>query len=137
MIDSANPEPRNIPVPDPSTLTTAALLREVAHLADLFTEKFKGIDQRFTDNKLALDAALAAAKEAVEKSEIAFAKQIDRILETIAVMDRAHGAQIADLKGRLDRGDGTGAGRGQVWGYVVALIGVLVGIAGVIAAYAR
>jgi hypothetical protein len=58
------------PVPDPTALTTEALLREIEHLTTLVDEKFKGRD-------VALVAALAAADRAVAKTETMFGKQIE------------------------------------------------------------
>lgn len=81
------------PVPDPTILTTEQLLREVASIEKLVhalidggekinAEKFKAVDEHFKlveqqrveqkkDTKDAVDAALAAAKEAVKEQTTA------------------------------------------------------------------
>src|SRR5665213_4442028 len=98
------------PIPDPSTLTTSQLHRELASLRELiearldgtdkrieiqFAERDKRADQAAKDSKSAVDAAFAAAKEAVSeqnkssalaisKSETATTKQIDSILSLLS-----------------------------------------------------
>ena len=67
----------------------AQIVREVSHLELLHDEKFRSVDQRFTerdirserearDNKVAVDAAFAAQKEAAAKQDEANAKAIDK-----------------------------------------------------------
>jgi hypothetical protein len=95
-------------------------------------EKFRSIDQRFDERDVrtgqaatasaqALAAALQAAKEAVfeqaqaaakaaEKTELSFSKQIDQIQLQITTVADGLGDKIDDLKGRIDRGEGTSAG---------------------------
>jgi hypothetical protein len=79
------------------------------------------VDTAFVAQKEAVGAALQAAKEAVSeqnksntlaitKSEGATAKQIDQIGTLIAATSKATDEKIADLKGRLDRGEGASAG---------------------------
>jgi hypothetical protein len=86
------------PIPDPTLLTTAALLREVARLealmdermrgiSSLQNEKFRRVEQQFelveqqrveqkSDTKAAVDAALTAQKEAVKEQTIASERAI-------------------------------------------------------------
>jgi hypothetical protein len=167
------------PTPDPTTLTTAQLRREIsalrevlqaqidgmnratellsetvnrtptviqteiAHVRELIQEKlgslggsaeekFKSIELQFAERDVrtnqaataaseALKAALQAAKEAVfeqaqaaakaaEKTELSTTKQIDLIQQQIKTLGDAFGDKIDDLKGRIDRGEGAGAG---------------------------
>jgi methylmalonyl-CoA mutase N-terminal domain/subunit len=140
-------QPRqNVPVPDPSVLTTAALEREVGHLRELFSGqiediakdlarfqdnhderhrdvvgaaishlkelcevKFHNVETRFEERDLrfaqrdadsneAIKAALAAAKEAVAKSEATFTKEIDAIKELISTTAKVQDQQIRDIK---------------------------------------
>ena len=196
------------PDPDPTTLTTQALYREInqvqallnAHmdgmegtlsaritaidhdldrlqlaieeepantgtlvntLRDLHEEKFKSIQVQFVerdtrteqtsrDSKVAVDAALQAAKEAVEKqntssalaiakSESATTKQIDQqgilistattsLNERIDAASATMNSKIDDLKDRLNRMEGGANGGHQVWGYLIGVAGSLVGI---------
>lgn len=192
MNDAANPrQPPNggtRPVPDPTVLTTAQLIREVfglreliearlegmdkaiellqeatdripAHmketvqtLRELHDEKFAGIDTQFQErdtrtaetaslNKLAIDAALQAQKEAAGKSEEGFTKQIEKLGELIETKTVALGSEIrANMnalsdratanKERLDRIEG---GRGQETTHrdtTQWLVGAIVGAAG-------
>ena len=158
----------NVPVPDPSLLTTQHIrnsienLREligarldamdqatelrlerfhdvpaqtdekVQRLQDLHETKFAGIalqfherdtrtDQTAATSKQALDAALLAAKElvgqqneanaaAATKAELSTIKQIDQIVVLVGTIEKALGAQIIEIKERIDRNEGGIAG---------------------------
>lgn len=115
------------------------IANEILHLRELIDQRFKGVDIRFESiqqqfaerdirvetgaraSKEALDAALLAAKElvgttntantiAAAKSEESTAKQIDAIAAQIRTGGEATDARIADLKERIDRGEGGTAG---------------------------
>lgn len=198
--------------PDPSSLTTAQLYREIAGLRELFDarfeerqkaltirfeasdkaitllqanvdkepkpanvqanvdalkglllEKFEGVHTQFIerdtrveqssrDGKLAIDAALQAAKEAVgeqnrssalsiSKSEAATSKQIDQQSALITGATGGLDDKIDDLKERMARIEAgsvvkTQADTSQLQAnqfsqsYVVAIIGALIGIGG-------
>jgi len=162
---------RRVPVPDPTALTTAALLREIAslkelvftrldgveakqdsfneaitktptdvdkqvqHLKELHEEKFVSIATQFKerdirteqtarDSKVAVDAALQAAKEAVaeqnkssalaiSKSEAATVKQIDQIQTQISTSTKGLDDKISDIKDRLTRIEGDAVGSAE------------------------
>jgi len=106
-------------------------------------QQFMAVDQRTAeqkaDTRLAVDAALSAAKDAVRlqteasqlaqtKSETAFTKQIDGILlridQTVRIMD----GQISDLKARLDRLEGNRSGVGATIGMFIAIAVAVVAI---------
>ena len=162
------------PDPDPTVLTTAALLREIGNLEsrvmsridgiekavavahedmvrvptavdkaveqlraltwgrfDTVDVKFHGITNQFTerdvrveqtarDTKTAVDAALAAQEKAAGKQTDAFTKQIDALDD-----------KISDIRDRQITSEGTGKGRGDVWGYVAALAGLLIALAAI------
>lgn len=98
MTDSPATDKDNRPVPDPTTLTTDALMREVANLKQLVFEridrnaqvseqKFGSIDKELQlnerqrveqkkDTKDAVDAALTAQKEAVKEQTTASERAI-------------------------------------------------------------
>ncbi len=82
-----------------------------------FKERDTRTEQSSKDSKVAVDAALQAAKEAVgeqnksnalaiAKSETAFTKQLDQIMTLIAATSKTSDEKINDLKSRLDRGEG-------------------------------
>lgn len=101
----------------------AAIADAVRRLQELHEEKFSSISTQFIerdtrteqtsrDNKVAVDAALQAAKEAVgeqnksnllanAKSEAAFTKQIDQIAIIIQTMAKGLDDKIDDIKNRL------------------------------------
>lgn len=108
--------------------------RQIIHLRELVTEQFASISKQFVERdvrteqaaiatKIAVDAALQAQKEAanaqndsntkaVEKSETATTKQIDGISALLRATADALNDKITDLKGRLDRGEGSTLGVG-------------------------
>ncbi|HEY5055083.1 MAG TPA: hypothetical protein VII58_02915 [Acidobacteriaceae bacterium] len=90
--------------------------KQVGHLRELHDEKFRSLEQmisqRFLDNKLAVDAAFAAAKEAVgeqnksiglarDKSETTFTKQVESLGEVVDSRFRATDGQVDDLKASM------------------------------------
>jgi hypothetical protein len=101
------------------------------HLREVHEQKFMGIGTRFDErdertaqaaqeSRISLDAALAAAKEAVgaqqeanstaiAKSEAATQKTIDALTASSAAANRSLDDKIADIKSRVDRGEGGGS----------------------------
>lgn len=110
----------------------AEIVEQVVHLQNLHEERFTAIQQQFNErdvrgeqekkaSKKALDAALLAQKESVSqqndanttaatKSETSFTKQIDQIGTLIATLEKSLTDRITELKERIDRGEGAGAG---------------------------
>lgn len=152
----------NTPVPDPTSLTTDQLRREIMALRELQEsrmdgerrlneERFHGIETQFLerdkrteqtthDNKVAVDAAFAAAKEAVgeqnksnaasiTKSEAAFTKQIDQTGVLLNAVAKATDEKIEDLKTRLTTIESRKSGGVEVWGYVFGAVGILIALA--------
>jgi len=150
------------PVPDPTELTTKALTREIANSRELLEaklegigkagdlrhqlveEKFRGIatqfherDERSTQTALlvskAVDAALAAAKEAVGEQNRAnalslaelkasFAKQIDGIAVLISTTTSGADVKIDATKERLTLLEGRGSGKSEGMSSVGSII---------------
>jgi hypothetical protein len=143
---------------------------KIGSLGKVHEEKFHSIQTQFTerdvrteqtsrDSKVAVDAALQAAKEAVgeqnrssalaiAKSEAATSKQIDQMGSLIQQNTNTSNDKIQDLKDRLTRLEGTGQGTQQessrgktatrdmigVMGFILAL---LIGIGTIILSIAR
>lgn len=187
------------PIPDPTVLTTAQLLRElaslrellearldaadeatrlrweqmqkmpaeaktqIAHLQALMDERFGSVFRMFEERDVrarqateaserAVEAALQAARELVTaqsaataeasaKAEASTTKQIDQIGAIIKTLEKAVDARITELKERIDRGEGEGAGRQEYRterrldsGQVVAVTVALIALAGLVAA---
>ena len=100
----------------------------IEKLENVTDEKFASVNRQFIERdtrteqaaiatKIAVDAALQAQKEAagaqnesnaaaITKSEAATVKQIDGIMALLSSNMTATNDKIADLKGRLDRGEG-------------------------------
>jgi hypothetical protein len=111
-------------------------------------EKFASVDRQFSERdtrteqaaiatKIAVDAALQAQKEAagaqnesnaaaITKSEAATVKQIDGIMALLNSNVTATNDKIADLKGRLDRGEGTGNSLYSMAAAMAAMLALLI-----------
>jgi hypothetical protein len=129
----------------------------IERLQELHEEKFESIATQFRerdtrteqtsrDSKVAVDAALQAAKEAVgeqnksnalaiAKSEATFTKQIDQIGVLISTMQKGIDDKIDDIKTRLQaiesRKQGEGETRrdmGDMMGYLIGGVGMIVAI---------
>jgi uncharacterized coiled-coil protein SlyX len=130
--------------------------RQVAHLRELHEEKFKSVDKQFAerdiraeresrDNKIAVDAAFAAAKEAVaaqnvssseaiSKSEASTTKQIDAIGAQVVSSQKATDDKINDIKETLAQRTGRGAGITAAVGLGMSLIVAIAIVASVVIA---
>jgi hypothetical protein len=133
--------------------------RVTAQIKELFDEKFIGIQKQLAERDVraendkvaaqtAVNAALQAQKEAaaaqneansaaITKSEAATIKQIDGIQQFIKSSNDATNDRIADLKGRLDRGEGASRGGAETRTenrsnglYLWAIVGGVVGLIG-------
>ena len=115
-----------------------------------FTDSYTGMTLRFSerdvrgeresrDNKIAVDAAFAAAKEAVaeqnkssalaiSKSEAATTKQIDAQAVATDSKFKATDDKIDDLKARLDRGEGSDRGSRATWDGILPVVSILIAL---------
>jgi hypothetical protein len=109
-----------------------------------FTERDIRTEQTARDSKVAVDAALQAAKEAVgeqnkssalaiAKSETSTTKQIDQISVLIDNTRKSFDDKIDDIKQRLTSMEGMRKGGSDVWAYVFGIAGFLTGIASILA----
>jgi len=109
----------------------------ISHLKELHDEKFAGIatqfkerdiriDQRAGDTKLAVDAAFAAAKETFGKSETGFTEQIKGLTTIVNEKAKSADDKLGDVKDRLTTIESRSKGAGDVWGYLVAVGGILI-----------
>lgn len=120
--------------------TRDALVNEkFASIQTQFKERDTRAEQTSKDSKVAVDAALQAAKEAVAeqnkssalaiaKSEAATAKQIDQLVVLIATTSKSSDDKINDAKERLTRIEGHGEGSHSTVSYIAIAISVLVGL---------
>jgi hypothetical protein len=110
------------------------ILSQIENVSAVAVEKFEAVNTRFLErdtrteqaaqeSRISLDAALAAAKEAVseqnkanaqaiQKSEVATQKQIDAMVTLMRTSNDSLVDKIDDIKTRLDRGDTGGYGQG-------------------------
>lgn len=139
------------------------LLGEIRKDAAVSVERFGAVDNRFAErdtrteqaaqeSRISLDAALAAAKEAVSeqnkantlaigKSEAATQKQIDAMLAQMNASNKALDEKIADVKARQDRGEGGTAGaagsrteRRLDTGQAIAVLAIVLTVVGLLVA---
>lgn len=106
--------PGSIPIPDPTELTSRAVNEAKTELTTLFDEKLRAISRRLddaerhrveqkADTTKALDAAFAAAKEAVTGVDV----------------------RVNDLKDRVTRMESSRAGFYAAIGLIVSLLAVV------------
>lgn len=125
------------------TSTQSALSAVKEGIERQFAERDTRTEQTSKDSKVAVDAALQAAKEAVaeqnksnslamSKSENAFTKQIDQIGLLITTTAKGTDDKIDDIKTRLNSLEsrtnaeaGRAKGMGEGWGYIAGFIGLL------------
>lgn len=126
--------------------------RAVQTLKDLHGEKFTSVQTQFgerdtrgeresRDNKVAVDAALQAAKElvaqqnnsnslAIAKSETGMTKQIDQITTLIQSGNKAVDDKFDDLKERITRIESSDEGSTKTKGDYRWIFGAVLGVAG-------
>jgi hypothetical protein len=104
-----------------------------------FQERDTRSEREARDNKIAVDAAFAAAKEAVaennkssalatDKSEAGFTKQIDQLTLLIETRAKASDDKIDDIKEQLSNRRGNDQGRLDSRTFVFALMGLIIAI---------
>jgi|ERR1035437_4520587 hypothetical protein len=133
----------------------ALVAKEIGHLKEVHGVKFDGIQTQFAErdtrqektsesDRVALGAALNAAKEAVgeqnkssasaiAKSEAATTKQIDQIGVMNLATNKSTDEKIEDLKTSMATIKGQAKGLNDGWGYIVGIIGVLLALGTLIA----
>lgn len=153
------PDGGSRPVPDPTVLTTEQLLRAIADQEKLLktllegsgavvNERFESVATQFglierqrvelkKDTKDAVDAALAAAKEAVAKNETSTKEQIAQLAQTFSAAIKAVEDKYDDAKDRLTRIESLKQGGKEqltaLYAFAAFLLTVLV-IGGILAA---
>jgi len=122
----------------------------ISQLQSLHEERFKSIATQFLerdvrteqtskDSKVAVDAALQAAKEAVDqqnksnalaiaKSETTFTKQIDQIGALISTLQKGLDDKIDDLKSRVQSLESTKKGSSDTLGFIIGALGMIVAV---------
>jgi hypothetical protein len=134
--DFANSSPKTAEVDLRVTALSELVDEKLLRVGTQILERDARTEQTSRDNKVAIDAALQAQKEAVgkqnesnalaiAKSEAGFTKQIDQQQQLITANNKATDERINDMKGRLDRIEGQGKASGDIWGYLVGGLGVL------------
>jgi hypothetical protein len=109
--------------------------QEIGHIREVMDEKFSSVGMRFVerdtrseresrDNKVAVDAAFAAQKEAaseqnksntlaISKSEMATAETLNKLAELVATQLSALSEKVDDLKERVTRAESNAEGHSQ------------------------
>lgn len=146
----------NVVLSETVNRTPTVIQTEISHVRELVEEQFKSIALQFTERDVrtnqasiaadsALKAALQAAKEAVfeqaqaaakaaEKTELSFTKQIDQIGLQISTVAKGYDDRIAELKERIDRGEGSTSGASESRTEQRLNTGALVGVIGAVVA---
>ena len=102
----------------------------IKNLRDLHEEKFQGLDklgrQAREDNQTRLDAAFKSANDTRDKIEESLTNQIDALNNKTEAANKATNEKIDRLTSRLDTGEGKSKGAGDLWGYLVGLVGLAI-----------
>ena len=120
---------------------------KIKGIEDISEEKFAGITLQFKErdtrtvqaaetSQKALDAALLAAAALVNQQNeanataatvqtLSFTKQIDQIIVLTERSQKAFDDRLAELKERIDRGDGNTSGSKSTQAQLIAVAGVL------------
>ena len=115
----------------------------VGHLQSLHQQRFATVELQFVERDLRVDAAFAAAKEAVAeqnkanlaanaKMELSFTKQLDAINTLISTISNSSDGKIDDLKARVGLLEGGKKGSSDAWGFLVGIVGMIIALATVI-----
>lgn len=139
MTTPANPADQqgSRPVPDPTILTTEALTREIAHVKELFGEKFLSVAKQLenaeeqrreqkADTAKAIDAALQAQGEAANKSEAAIEKRLEGLALTFNNGLGNLGEGVKGVENRLTRIEAIKIGGNESRAGLYAAIGVAI-----------
>lgn len=107
-----------------------AIDRADLNLAQRIEDLRRYHDQSVESNNRAITAAMAASDKAIEKSERSTERRLDSFVGAIsrdeymaahqALVDRVDG-----LQARIDKSEGAGIGKNQMWGYAVAIVAAL------------
>lgn len=130
---------------------------KIGNLQTLHEEKFRSIEVQFLerdtrtettarDSKVAVDAALSAAKEAVgeqnkssalaiAKSEAATTKQIDQMGTLVGTTTSGLNDKIADVKDRITRIESNSIGHREGFTTTTAIVGIAIGAIGLLFGY--
>lgn len=84
------------------------------------------VDQLAKANAVALSAALQTQKESAAKSEISIGDLIKQLQGSQETANRVTNEKIDRLTSRMDTGEGKTKGAGDLWGYLVGLVGLAV-----------
>lgn len=131
-----------------------ALMLMIKSVEAVMIEKFDAIDGRFRErdtrteqekleSRISLDAALAAAKEAVgaqnesntlaiNKSDASTKEKIDSLVVQISTSIESLNDKIIALSSRIDRSEGKSQGGAAIWAGVIAVVVVVVAVMGLI-----
>jgi len=134
------------------TLDTLAkhLTDKIADVEARTKERFdlskQAIDSALAAAEKAITAAMAAAEKAVTKAEIAAEKRFDSVNEFRAAMKDQTASfadkvqtdfRLASVEKKIENSSGRSEGIGQFWGWIVAGVGIVVGITMVLTRFIR
>lgn len=84
------------------------------------------VDQLAKANAVALSAALQTQKESAAKSEVSGGDLLKQLQASFETANRTTNEKIDRLTSRMDTGEGKTKGAGDLWGYLVGLVGLAV-----------
>lgn len=149
-IELVREEANRLPLHVDEKITSLRQVHEekLASVQSQFKERDTRSERESRDNKVAVDAAFAAQKEAAAKQDEANAKAIDKsekaTTETIKTNQELSRASVDaitksldEVKQRLTRFEGKSEGGGAVWGYIIGAVGLIAAVAVAVAAIVK
>jgi hypothetical protein len=134
-----NEQQGNVPVPDPSLLTTEALDREIDHLTTLLTERIAAertlTNEQLSSRDKALVAALAAAKELIDGVDKVRAAEMTSMRERLTATETAYAALQLQVSGIEQRTGGSKETKASLTVVVTIAVSVAAVVVAVILAY--
>jgi hypothetical protein len=109
-----NDEGGRLPIPDPTLLTTAALLREVNRVEALFEVRVSGVEDVVVEKLKALDERFIRIEQALEWASEREAQRFDSMKREMELITDAAATAITKVEAATDkRFEGVNEWRGQ------------------------
>lgn len=128
----------DVPAPAGSAAPTGpAVTHEVQTLRAVVDERDRRYEDRFKAQEKAVEAALASAREAVEKAEAAAEKRFESVNEFRAQQKDLMStflprSEFDALRSRFETMEGRASGIAGSWAFLVAAVGVVIAVVAVV-----
>lgn len=136
------------PVPDPTSLTTAALDREIRSLRELLEarltslneritalvaarsevdhERFSAVDLRFKERDIRFDQSAKDHQIAIDLALSSSLRQIEQMTGALTAITKSFDERVGDMKDRLIAMEAGKDGSGKAIGWLIAIFGLII-----------